>query len=84
MMSQSKKSIEIEQAIIQPSQTFKRPREVLENDELSDALKLRILQSWRLDLHRQLTDSERDVPELDEFTTLSEINDMLETLKNHA
>ena len=72
---------ELEQAIVAPASTFVRPGDVLNVREISDALKARILQSWRLDVHRHLTHSTRDVPDLDEFTTLQEINQALEHLE---
>ena len=63
-----------EQAILAPSSTFSRPCDVLELDQLSRALKIKVLESWRLEAHRSLTDPDRITPNVKEFETLQEIN----------
>ena len=67
----------LEEALLDPAQAFDRPQDVLEVPDISDGLKRRILQGWRLDAHRKLTDPVRDVPDEHEFNILSDINEAL-------
>ena len=81
MASYRSESFELERAILAPAEAFEHPAEVLELNQVSHALKVRILQSWRLDAHRQLTNPGRDVPHMREFQTLQEINSALDELQ---
>lgn len=67
----------LERILSDPGRVFERPKDVLKREDLSDLLKTRILQCWRLELHKQLTHSSRDVPELHEFELLEEVNQSL-------
>lgn len=71
----------LEEAILDPAGTFACPQDVLQAAALSDALKAKILQIWRLDAHRQLTDATREVPEVEEYEILQEINHALGQLR---
>jgi len=75
-------TFDLEQAILDPASTFMHPNEVLQAPVLSDALKIRILQSWRLDTHQRLTDTRQDTPDLEEFDTLQAINEALQILQS--
>ncbi len=78
----SNQLMEFEQAILNPARVFTRPKDVINAGWIDDSHKVRVLQTWRLDIHRKLTDATRDVPEYAEYEVLQEVNEVLGKLSN--
>jgi hypothetical protein len=75
----------IEQAIIEPASTFRSPREVAELDDVSFALRRRILQAWESDIRSEMVAEDEGGPVQEiESTTLQDIQHAEELLAMKA
>jgi hypothetical protein len=71
--------IDVEKALLDPGLVFKTPGEVLANNELTRAQKIKILQRWEYDV-RELQVADEEGMEGPEPVTLDAVLDALRTL----
>jgi hypothetical protein len=76
--------IDIKKALSDPSAVFRYPRDVLEDQSLSDDLKRRVLEQWRIDAVELMTADEENMSGDDSPTMLSRVMRCLAYLDNNA
>ncbi len=66
-----------------PGDVFKTPRDVLENEELSDEQKITVLEQWQDEVKQHLVAEEEAMPgeDPDDAELLQEIHEALTTLR---
>jgi hypothetical protein len=73
--------IDIKKALNNPSAVFKKPREVVENNDLSREQKIEILRRWEYDVRElQVADEEGMAPAAPQPVVLDAILDALRSL----
>ena len=67
-----------------PEDVFKTPRDVLENDELSDEQKIVVLEQWQDEIRQRMVAEEEAMPgeDPDDAELRQEIHEALPTLRS--